>query len=114
METCIFCKIVNNEIPCDKLFEDDKVIAFRDINPEAPFHAIIVPKKHIVSLNEIKDEDLEILSHILIVVKQIAKEAGISENGYRLVNNCGSDGGQTVPHLHFHLLGGKKLNWPPG
>jgi len=114
MQDCIFCKIIKGEIPSDKVYEDDKVLAFRDINPEAPVHIIIIPKKHIVSLNEATKEELEILSHILLVVKNIAIENKIAETGYRLVNNCGIDGGQTVAHLHFHLLGGRNLVWPPG
>ena len=114
MEDCIFCKIIKGEIPSDKVYEDAKVLAFRDINPEAPVHIVIIPKKHIVSLNEAAKEDLEILSHILLVVKNIAIENKIAEAGYRLVNNCGIDGGQTVAHLHFHLLGGRNLVWPPG
>ena len=114
MDSCIFCKIIKGEIPCDKVFEDDTVLAFKDINPEAPVHLIVIPKKHIKSLNEISEEDSKILSHIFKVSKEIAKEAGITEEGYRVVNNCGSNGGQTVPHLHFHILGGRKLIWPPG
>jgi len=114
MGNCIFCKIIKGEIPSDKVYEDEKVLAFRDINPEAPVHIIIIPKKHIISLNEVGEEDLELLSHILIVAGKIASEHKISKTGYRLVNNCGIDGGQTVPHLHFHLLGGRTLNWPPG
>ncbi|MBC8063102.1 MAG: histidine triad nucleotide-binding protein [Clostridiaceae bacterium] len=114
MEDCIFCKIIRREIPCDKVYEDEKVLAFRDINPEAPVHIIIIPKRHIASLNEVSKEDLELLSHILLVAKNIASENKIAETGYRLVNNCGTDGGQTVPHLHFHILGGRSLGWPPG
>ena len=114
MGDCIFCKIVKGEIPSDKVFEDEKVLAFRDINPEAPVHIVIVPKKHILSLNEVTKEDIEVISHILLLAKNIASENGIAESGYRLVNNCGVDGGQTVPHLHFHLLGGRNLLWPPG
>lgn len=109
MEDCIFCKIIKGEIPSDKVYEDAKVLAFRDINPEAPVHIVIIPKKHIASLNEVVKEDLEIISHILLVAKNIATENGIAEAGYRLVNNCGIDGGQTVSHLHFHLLGGESL-----
>ena len=113
MENCIFCKIIKGQIPSDKVYEDEKVLAFKDINPEAPVHIVIIPKKHIVSLNDVDKEDLEILSHILLVVKNIASENGIAESGYRLLTNCGTDAGQTVPHLHFHLLGGKKLDLTP-
>ena len=114
MEDCIFCKIVEGQIPADKVYEDDKVLAFRDIEPEAPVHIVIIPKKHIISLNEVDKEELEVISHILLVTKNIASENGIAKTGYRLVNNCGTDGGQTVSHLHFHLLGGRNLDWPPG
>jgi len=109
MEDCIFCKIIKGEIPCDKVYEDDSILAFRDIAPEAPVHIVIVPKKHIISLNQVVKGDLEIISHIFLVAKELATENKIDETGYRLVNNCGIDGGQTVHHLYFHLLGGKKL-----
>ena len=92
---CLFCKIIDGEIPSNKVYEDDMMLAFRDINPQAPEHIVIVPKCHIASANEIN--------------AQIASELGFAENGYRVVNNCGEDGGQTVPHLHFHLMGGKKF-----
>ena len=114
MENCIFCKIINGEIPSQKVYEDDKIFAFKDINPEAPVHILIIPKKHIESLNDLKEEDKDIISHIFIKVKEIGNKLGISESGYRVVNNCGVDGGQTVSHIHFHLLGGRSLQWPPG
>lgn len=114
MDNCIFCKIARGEIPSDKIYEDEKIYAFKDINPEAPVHVVIIPKKHIESLNTITVEESDIIAHISVVVKEISKILGIDKNGYRLVNNCGEDGGQTVMHLHFHLLGGRKLNWPPG
>ena len=109
MENCIFCKIIKGEIRSDKVYEDDCVLAFRDIAPEAPVHIVIIPKKHIISLNEVVNDDIEILSHIFLVAKELAAENKINKTGYRLVNNCGNDGGQTVHHLHFHLLGGNKL-----
>lgn len=114
MENCIFCKIISGEIPCTKVYEDDMVLSFKDINPEAPVHVLIIPKKHISTLNEITEEDSKLISHILLVAKKIAKELGVSETGYRVVSNCGEDGGQTVQHIHFHLLGGRSLQWPPG
>lgn len=114
MTDCIFCKIAAGEIPSSKIYEDDMVIAFKDINPEAPIHIIIIPKKHIESLNTIEEKDINIISHMFMISKKIAIDLGISEKGYRLVNNCGEDGGQTVQHLHFHLLGGRLLQWPPG
>ena len=114
MEECIFCKIVKGEIPCTKVFEDESVLCFKDINPQAPFHVIIIPKKHISSLNELNEEDSSLASHILFVCRDIACKFGIDKTGYRVVINCGEDGGQTVKHMHFHLLGGRNLTWPPG
>lgn len=114
MENCIFCKIVKGEIPSDKVYEDEKVLAFKDINPEAPVHVLIIPKNHIGSINELTEENRDIISHIFITAKNIAQKLGIADNGYRVVTNCGEDGGQTVGHIHFHLLGGRTLKWPPG
>ncbi|SKA85879.1 histidine triad (HIT) family protein [Caloramator quimbayensis] len=111
---CIFCKIVEGTIPSAKVYEDEKVVAFKDINPEAPVHIIIIPKEHIESVREIDENNALIVSHIILTAKKIAKDLGISESGFRIVNNCGKDGGQTVPHLHFHLLGGRDMQWPPG
>lgn len=113
MEDCVFCKIIKGEIPCEKVYEDDKVLAFKDINPAAPVHVVIIPKKHISSLNEITLEDELVLGHIFTAAKEVAHKLGVSENGYRLVSNCGKDGGQTVPHVHYHLLAGRTLGWPP-
>lgn len=106
---CIFCKIVNGEIPSDKVFENDTVLAFRDINPQAPVHVVIIPKKHISSANEICADNISSITDIFSAVPEIAKAAGVAERGYRIINNCGEDGGQTVGHLHFHMLGGKNL-----
>lgn len=114
MSDCIFCKIVNNEIPSKKVYEDDKVLAFYDISPEAPVHIVVIPKEHIQSANELDENNVEIVSHIFMVIKKLAKELGIAEKGYRVVNNCGEDGGQSVHHLHFHVLGGRSFKWPPG
>ncbi len=114
MANCIFCKIINGEIPTDKIYEDDKVIAFNDINPQAPIHILIIPKTHIESLNEINDDNINLIAHMHKVVKHIAKEKNIDKKGYRVVVNCGEEGGQEVGHLHFHLLGGRKMTWPPG
>jgi diadenosine tetraphosphate (Ap4A) HIT family hydrolase len=113
MSDCLFCKIAEGEIPSTKVYEDDKILAFRDLEPQAPEHVLIIPKKHIASLDDVKDEDAELLGYIMCKVKDIAAELGL-ENGYRLVNNCGEDGLQTVKHLHFHLLGKRKMTWPPG
>jgi len=114
VEECIFCKIIKGEIPSDKVYEDDMVISFKDISPCAPAHVLIIPKKHISNLNEITEEDSKIIAYIYIVAKEIAKKLGIDGTGYRVVTNCGKDGGQTVHHIHFHLLGGRSLQWPPG
>lgn len=114
MEDCIFCKIVRGEIPSQKVYEDDDILAFRDITPQAPVHILLIPKKHIANLLDMSSQDYFILGRIQEVVKKIAQEEGIAEKGFRLVNNCGVDGGQTVHHLHFHLLGGRSLSWPPG
>ncbi len=111
---CLFCKIINGDIPSDKVYEDDKVFAFKDINPEAPVHILIIPKKHISSANDLTSENAEVVSHIFLVAGKLAKDLGFAENGYRIVNNCGTDGGQTVGHLHFHVLAGRNLGWPPG
>ncbi|MBQ2889885.1 MAG: histidine triad nucleotide-binding protein [Clostridia bacterium] len=111
---CLFCKIIKGEIPSNKVYEDDAVFAFRDIEPQAPVHILIIPKEHIASANELNDENSAIVGHIFSVAAKIAKSEGIAEGGYRIVNNCGADGGQTVGHLHFHMLGGRSLTWPPG
>jgi len=109
MEDCIFCKIINKEIPSTIVYEDDEVLAFRDINPAAPVHILIIPKKHISSLNELQENDELLVGKIYTVINKIAKKEGVSEKGFRVIVNCGEDGGQEVKHLHFHLLGGKKL-----
>ena len=106
---CIFCKIVNGEIPSSKVYEDDTVLAFNDINPAAPVHILVIPKKHIESAGALTDEDNELIAHIFQVIRLIAKEQGL-DNGFRLVSNIGEDGGQTVKHLHFHILGKKKFS----
>lgn len=111
MDNCIFCKIANHEIPSDIVFEDDKIIAFKDLNPIAPVHVLIIPKEHIASAMEINEENSGVIAHIFNCASEIAEKLGVAENGFRLVNNCGKDGGQTVFHLHFHLLGGKELPW---
>ncbi len=113
MSDCIFCKIANKEITSDYVYEDDKIISFRDMEPQAPEHVLIIPKNHIASLDAAQESDAEVLAHILLKAKDIAADLGM-EDGYRLVNNCGEDGGQTVKHLHFHLLGKRKMSWPPG
>ena len=109
MEDCIFCKIVRGEIPSNKVYEDDEILAFKDINPLAPIHILVIPKKHITSTNDIQPEDEKMIGKIFLTIKEIAKKEGFAEEGYRVVNNCGENGGQEVKHLHFHILGGKKL-----
>lgn len=111
---CLFCKIINGDIPSSKVYEDESVYAFRDIDPKAPTHILIVPKKHIMSVNELQDEDYVLLGKVYDAVKKIAVMEGVEKSGYRVVVNTLSDGGQTVDHLHFHILGGRSLSWPPG
>ena len=113
MSDCLFCKIVDGEIPSNRVYEDDKIMAFHDVDPQAPVHVLIIPKRHIESLDTVTEEDGDLLAYIMLKVKDIAAELGLA-NGYRLVNNCGEDGLQTVKHLHFHLLGKRKMSWPPG
>lgn len=113
MSDCIFCKIANGEIPSNKVYEDDQIMCFHDADPQAPVHVLIIPKKHIPSLDDLKEEDKELVGGIMLKVQDLAKDLGL-DNGYRLVNNCGEDGFQTVKHLHFHLLGKRKMTWPPG
>ena len=114
MSDCLFCKIINGDIPCDKVYEDDKVLVFNDIDPQAPVHFLVIPKEHIKSAAEITADNSAIAAHIFEVIAKIAAEKGISEKGFRVVTNCGEDGGQTVEHLHFHVLAGRNIGWPPG
>ena len=109
MEDCLFCKIIKGDIPSTKVYEDEFVYAFKDINPEAPVHILVVPKKHIKSVNEIEEIDENLIGKIFLAIEKIAKEQGVAEQGYRVISNCGKDAGQTVMHLHFHILGGRKL-----
>ena len=110
---CLFCKIVNGEIPSEKVYEDEYVYAFKDIEPMAPFHAVIVPKNHISATTEINSENSFVVAKIFEAIAKIAEQEKL-DNGFRVVNNCGEDGGQTVGHLHFHLLARRNLAWPPG
>ena len=109
MDDCIFCKIVKGEIPSEKVYEDENVLAFKDINPVTPIHVLVIPKKHFKDVLDVKEEDKEIIADLFQSINKIAKTLGIEENGFRIVNNCGEDAGQEVMHLHFHLLAGKKL-----
>ena len=112
-EKTIFKQIIDGEIPADVVYQDDRCIAFRDVNPQAPTHVLVVPKKEIPSISEIPDGDESLIGHMLLVVRNLARQLGL-DGGYRLVVNCGPDGGQAVNHLHFHLLGGRSMGWPPG
>ncbi|MBE6081316.1 MULTISPECIES: histidine triad nucleotide-binding protein [Tissierellales] len=114
MKNCIFCKIASGEVPSDIIYEDDKVVAFNDLNPQSPVHFLVIPKEHISSIKDINEENISIISHIFLVIKKIAHEKLLDEKGYRIVNNCGEFGGQSVDHLHFHVLGGREMLWPPG
>ncbi|WP_139994355.1 histidine triad nucleotide-binding protein [Paenibacillus paridis] len=107
---CLFCKIIEGTIPSKKVFENDRILAFHDIQPAAPVHILIIPKKHIPTMNEVTDDDAAVMAELFSVARQIAKEQGIADSGYRLVNNVNADGGQVVYHLHIHLLGGTKLS----
>ena len=109
MEDCVFCKIIRREIPSKIVYEDDRVIAFNDVNPAAPIHILVVPKKHIATLLEVTEEDSNLISYIYQTINKIAKMQGFAENGFRVIANCGKDSGQEVNHIHFHVLGGKKL-----
>lgn len=111
---CLFCKIVAGQIPAKKVFEDETCVGFLDINPQAPTHALFVPRRHVASLNELTVEDRELVGHLVFTATKVAREKGFSETGYRLVLNCGRDAGQTVLHVHLHLLGGRPMAWPPG
>ena len=112
--SCIFCKIANKEIASNIVYEDEKVIAFHDISPQAPYHILVVPKKHIPTLLELTEEDKELMGYIYLVINKIAKDFGFDERGYRVVVNCKEEAGQTIFHLHFHVLAGRTMGWPPG
>ena len=114
MSETIFSKIIAREIPADIVFENDHVLAFRDINPQAPVHVLIIPKKPIATLNELADADAELVGQLFLAAKQIAADMGVAEAGYRTVMNCNRDGGQDVFHIHLHLLAGRQMGWPPG
>jgi histidine triad (HIT) family protein len=113
-EDCIFCKIVAGEIPAAKIYEDERAVAFRDINPQAPTHALVIPRAHVASLNEAGEADEPLLGHLLLVAARVARDEGHADGGYRTVINTGAGAGQTVFHIHVHLLGGRSLTWPPG
>jgi histidine triad (HIT) family protein len=111
---CLFCKIVAGEIPADIIFESDDTMAFRDINPQAPTHALIIPRRHVATINDLKDGDQTLLGNLFLAARKIAADEGIADAGYRVAMNCNEAAGQTVFHLHLHILGGRQLGWPPG
>lgn len=114
MEDCLFCKIAAGVIPSRKAYEDDSVLAFHDIDPQAPTHVLVIPKRHIQSADTLTQEDANVVSCMFVAAQKVAKEAGIDRTGYRIVTNIGDDAGQSVHHMHFHVLGGRSLQWPPG
>ncbi len=114
MKDCIFCKIAKGEIPSDKVYEDDKILVFHDIEPEAPVHVLIIPKTHISTLNEVNEGNSGVFSHMFEKIPEIANTLGVDSSGYRIVSNCGKDALQSVDHVHFHLLAKRSLKWPPG
>ncbi len=114
MTSCLFCDIAAGKRKADVVFESDDVLAFRDISPQAPHHVLVIPRKHIATLNDLQEDDAEIMGKLLLAAKQVAGAAGFAEKGYRTVINCNRDAGQTVFHIHLHVLGGRYLGWPPG
>ncbi len=114
MSDCLFCKILSGEIPADTVLETDSVLAFRDINPQAPTHVLVIPKKHISTINDISASDRELVGDLYLAAQEIARKEGIEESGFRTVMNCNAAAGQTVFHIHLHVLGGRPMDWPPG
>lgn len=114
MSDCIFCKIIDKKIPARIIYEDEHAIAFEDVNPQAPVHTLVIPRKHIPTLLDIKEEDNNLIGHLVKVANKIANDKGIAEKGFRVVTNCNPESGQTVYHIHLHILGGRQMYWPPG
>lgn len=114
MSDCIFCKIAEKKIPAKIVYEDTEAIAFEDINPQAPVHTLVIPKKHIPTLLDLREEDNNLIGHLIKVANKVATDKGIAERGFRIVTNCNPESGQTVYHIHLHILGGRRMNWPPG
>ena len=114
MDDCLFCKIINGEITAKKVYENEHIIAFNDIDPKAPIHILVIPKKHIRSINELNSSDINLAGEIILAAKKIAKDQGIDSKGFRVVFNTNDDGGQTVYHIHMHIMGGRQMQWPPG
>lgn len=111
---CLFCKIINGDIPADIVYQDDDVLGFRDVNPQAPTHILFIPKKHIATVNDLEIDDAQLVGKLYLAAKKVATDAGFAEEGYRLVMNCNAGAGQTVFHIHLHMLAGRALSWPPG
>jgi len=114
MASCLFCSIAAGDIPCTEVYADDEVLAFRDIDPTAPTHALVIPRRHLPSLDHLDPADADLVGRLLVLGADIARGEGVAETGYRFVVNCGREGGQTVDHLHLHVLGGRPMKWPPG
>ena len=114
MQECIFCKIINRELPAEIVYEDEQILAFKDVNPVAPVHLLLIPKKHISGISDLKEEDAGIMGRMQILAANLAAEMGLVQDGFRLVCNCGRDAGQLVMHIHYHLLSGREFQWPPG
>jgi histidine triad (HIT) family protein len=114
MAECIFCNIINGSLPADIVYEDARVVAFRDVQPQAPVHLLLVPRLHLETIGDLMKKDPALAGHLLTVATNLAGKLGIDESGFRIVANCRDDGGQTVYHVHFHLLGGRRMTWPPG
>ncbi len=114
MQECIFCKIINRELPAEIVYEDEQISVFKDINPVAPVHLLLIPKKHISGISDLKEEDAGIMGRIQVLAANLAGEMGLAQDGFRLVCNCGRDAGQLVMHIHYHLLSGRTFKWPPG
>jgi histidine triad (HIT) family protein len=111
---CIFCRIAKREVEAGVIYEDDLCLAFNDLHPQAPLHALVIPKRHVVNLLEAGETEAELLGHMLLVCNKVAKEAGVAERGFRVITNSNAESGQSVDHLHFHVLGGRRMRWPPG
>jgi histidine triad (HIT) family protein len=114
MADCIFCKLINGDLPAQFVYQNEHVVAFNDINPQAPTHVLIIPRKHIATLNDLSSGDAQVMAELYLAAQQIAEDAGIAQAGYRTVVNCNLGGGQTVYHLHLHVMGGRQMRWPPG
>lgn len=114
MSDCIFCKIIDKKIPARIVYEDEHALAFEDVNPQAPVHTLVIPRKHIPTLLDIKEEDNNLIGHLVKVATKVATDKGIAERGFRVVTNCNPESGQTVYHIHLHVLGGRQMHWPPG